>query len=166
MCGRRPTCISSYLCKYTYVSKSPTKALYPAYAYSGASLENGSVGPQRARTLVSPASYVRFDERRRQTLWTEILRIPGYHEYAPTTTVLAFVVSKLYPEKVPRHYAEISHRVSTVYMLFFTFMYVLRKMLLLDASCTAFFLSKLYYFLYRKTDTIFVHTFCFIFSHE
>ncbi|KAL0102489.1 hypothetical protein PUN28_018046 [Cardiocondyla obscurior] len=36
------------------VSKSPTKApLYPACAYSGTSLENGSVGPQRARTLVS-----------------------------------------------------------------------------------------------------------------
>lgn len=76
--------------------------------------------PARAYARLVVSAHVRFDERRRQTLRTEILRIPGYHEYAPTTTtVLAFAVSKLYPEKVPRRSAEIPHPVSAVCMLFF-----------------------------------------------
>lgn len=56
--------------KYTYISKSLTKAsLYPACAYSGASLENGSVGPQRARTLVSSPA------RARSLRWTPTTNI-------------------------------------------------------------------------------------------
>jgi len=42
--------------------------------------------PVRAYARLVASMHVRFDEHRRQTLRTEILRIPGYHEYAPTTT--------------------------------------------------------------------------------
>lgn len=84
---------------------------------------------------------LRFDERRRQTLRIEILRILGYHEYAPTTTtILAFVVSKLYFGKVARCFARNSGELS-VHAIFrvcyctianVSYMYV-------------FFLSKLYF---------------------
>lgn len=89
-----------------YVSKGFTKArLYPAMrVFWRISRKWVGRSPTRAysRRVASLArAHLRFDERRRQTLKIEILRILGYH--APTTTtILAFVVSKLYFGKVAR----------------------------------------------------------------
>lgn len=109
----------------------------------------------RAYARLVASAHVRFDERRRQTLRTEILRIPDYHEYAPTTTVLAFAVSKLYPEKVPRRSAEIPHSVSAVCMLFFACVCVAENAVARRlAACTSFFFSIKTLFC-NKMDTIF-----------